>query len=47
MTEIEIDHIVGIDKDKTLDPIVGDSHKTDAYNMEMIVEEEIIDMSKL
>ena len=44
MAEIGIDHIVGIDKDKTLDAIIGDSHKTDAYNMEMIVGEEVIDI---
>ena len=44
MTEIEIGHIVGMDKDKILDPIIGDSHKTDAYNVEMIVGEEIIDI---
>ena len=44
MTEIEIDHIVGIDKDRALDPITGNSCKTDGYNMEMIVGEEIIDI---
>ena len=44
MTEIEIDHRVGIDKDKMLDPIIGDSCKTDAYNVEMIVAVEIIDI---
>ena len=44
MTVIETDHIVGIDKDKTLDPIIGDSCKTDAYNMEMTIGEEIIEV---
>ena len=43
MTEIEIDHIVGIDKDTILDPITGHSHKTDIYNMEMTIGEETID----
>ena len=44
MTKIEITHIVGIDKDKTLDPITGDSCKTDTYNVEMTIGEETIDV---
>ena len=40
--EIEIDHIVGTDKDKTLDPTIGDSHKTD--NVDVTVGEEVIDI---
>ena len=40
--EIEIDHTVGTDKDKTLDPAIEDSHKTD--NMDVIVGEEVIDV---
>ena len=42
--ETEIYHLVGIDKDKTLDPTTGNNHKADAYNMEMIVGEEVIDI---
>ena len=41
---IEIDHIVEKDKDKTLDPILGDNHKTDIYNLELTVREEIRDI---
>ena len=33
--EIEIDHSVETDKDKTLDLTVGDNHKTDIYNMDI------------
>ena len=44
VTQMEIDHIVWIDKDKILDPITGDNHKTDAYNAEMTVREEVIDI---
>ena len=44
MTEIGIDHIIGIEKDKSLGSIIGDSCKTDTYNVEMIVGEEIIDI---
>ena len=40
--EIEIDHTVGTDKDKTLDPTIGDNYKTD--NVDMTVEEEVIDV---
>ena len=40
--EIEIDHTVGTDKDKTLDPTIGDNYKTDS--MHMIVGEEVIDV---
>ena len=40
---IEIDPLVGTDKDKTLDLTIGDNCKIDAYNVEMTVEEEIID----
>ena len=32
------------DKDKTLDPTVGDNHKTDVYNMDMTVGEEVMDI---
>ena len=42
--EIEIDHSVEIDKDKPLDPTTGDNCKTDAYNRDMTVGEEIIDV---
>ena len=42
--EIEIDHLVEIHKGKTLDPTTGDNCKINAYNMEMIVGEEIIDI---
>ena len=35
MIEIEIDHTVETDRDKTLDPTIGDNHKTDMYNMDM------------
>ena len=31
--EIEIDHLVGTDKDKTFDPTIGDSHKTDSVDL--------------
>ena len=41
---IEIDHTVETDKDKTLDPSTGDNHKTDIYNMDMTVGEEVIDV---
>ena len=40
MTEIEIDHTVETDKDKTLDLTVGDDHKIDRYNTDMTVGEE-------
>ena len=40
--EIEIDHTVGTDKDKTLDPTIGDNYKTDS--MDVIVGEEVIDV---
>ena len=33
-----------IDKDKTLDPTTGDNCKIEVYNVEMIVEEEVIDV---
>ena len=33
-----------IDKDKILDLTIGDNHKTDAHNMDMAVEEEVIDI---
>ena len=39
-----MDHLVGIDKDKTLDPTIGDNCKADAYKIEMIVGEQIIDV---
>ena len=44
MIEIEIDHTVGIDKDKTLDLTIGDNHKTDVYNMDVTIGEEAIDI---
>ena len=51
VTELETDHIVEIHKDKTLDPTTGDFRpnyrgqlQTGAYNMEMTVGEEIIDV---
>ena len=40
--EMEIDHTVGTDKDKTLDPTIGDNHKTD--NVDMTVGEEVMDV---
>ena len=43
VTEIEIDHLLWIDKVKTLDPTTGENHKGDAYNVEMTVGEEAID----
>ena len=42
--EIEIDHSVETDKDKTLDPTKGDKHKADAYNVDMTVGEEAVDI---
>ena len=41
---IEIDHIVWADKDKTSDPTIGDNHKTDVYNVDVTVGEEVIDV---
>ena len=43
MIEIEIDHSVEIDKDKTLDLIIEDNHKIDIYNVDVIVGEEVMD----
>ena len=31
-------------RSKTLDPTIGDNHKTDAYNVDMTVGEEVIDV---
>ena len=42
MTEIEVEHLIVTDRDKMLDPTIGDDHKTD--NMGMIIEEEITDV---
>ena len=42
--EIEIDHLVEIHKDKTLDSTTGDNHKIDTYNVEMTAGEEVIDV---
>ena len=42
--EIEIDHSVETDKDKTLDLTIGDSHKRDTYNVDMTGGEEAIDI---
>ena len=44
VTETEIDHVVEIHKGKTIDPTTGDNCKTDAYNVEMIIGEEVIDI---
>ena len=44
ITEIEIDHSVETDKDKILDLTIGDNHKTDAYNVDMTVGEEVIEV---
>ena len=44
VTEIEIDHSVETDKDKTSDLTIGDNQKTDAYNVDMTVGEELIDI---
>ena len=41
---IEIDHTVETDKDKTLDSTMGDNHKTDIYNMDVTVGEEVVDI---
>ena len=40
----EIDYSVETDKDKTLDPTIGDNHKTSTHNMDMTVGEEAIDI---
>ena len=42
VTEIEVEHFIVTDKDKTLDPTIGVGHKID--NVKMITEEEIIDI---
>ena len=41
--EIEIDHTVETEIDKILGLTIGDNHKTDKYNMDVTVEEEVID----
>ena len=41
--EIEIDHTVEINIEKTLGLIIEDNHKIDIYNMDVIVGEEVID----
>ena len=45
MTEIEVECLIVTDRDKILDPIIGDDHKTD--NMGMIIEEEITDVKTI
>ena len=42
--EIKVGHTVETDKDKTLDPTIGDKHKTDIYNVDMAVGDEVIDI---
>ena len=41
---IDTDHSVETDKYKTIDLTIGDNHKTDAYNKDMAVGEEVIDI---
>ena len=43
--EIEIEHTVGTDKDKPLDPTIGDNHKTD--NVNVTVGKEVIDVKTM
>ena len=45
VTEIEVTHLIVTDRDKILDPIIGDNHKTD--NVETIIEEEITDVKTI
>ena len=40
--EIEVEHLIVTDRDKILDPTIGDSHKID--NVETITEEKVIDV---
>ena len=40
---IEIDHLVGTDKDKTSDLTIGDNQKIGIYNMDKTVGEEVTD----
>ena len=44
VTGIETDHTAEIHKGKVLDATTGDNHHTDMFNVEMIVEEEVIDI---
>ena len=41
--ETEIDHSVEIEKDKTLDLIIGDNHKIDIHKMDITIGEETTD----
>ena len=43
VTEIEINHSIEIDKDKTLNLTVGDNQKIDVYNMDMAIRNEATD----
>ena len=43
MIEIEIEHLIMTDRDKILDPTIGDDYKTD--NVGMIIEEETTDIT--
>ena len=43
MIETEIAHTVETEIDKILDLTIGDNHKTDTYNMDVTVGEEVID----
>ena len=47
MIEIEIDHTVETEIDKSFDLIIGDNHKTGTYNMDMTIEEEVIDVKNM
>ena len=42
--EIEIDHTVETDKNKTLDLTIGDNHKTNIYNVDVTVGQEVFDV---
>ena len=42
MIGIEVEHLTVTDRDKILDPTIGDDHKIG--NVGMIIEEEIIDV---
>ena len=44
---IETDDLVGRDKNKSLDLTTGENLKTDAYNLEMMVGEEVIDVKTI
>ena len=44
VTEVDIDHSVGIDKDKILDLTIGENCKIDTYNVDKTVGEEVTDI---